>query len=246
MEMGAETSEGAVFPPTDWAGLGRVARDGTDLDLFIRRYWQPLKVYLLAAFPGIENQAESLLLDFAQDKMMKEGWLLRADQGRGRLRDFLKTSLRHFVLDQIKKSDKVRGVISLDQLAQEPVQEELSGDLFDLEWTRTVLEETLHRMQAACDSAKEDGGRKHVIWEMFRLRVVDPVFRDQESPPYKDLVARLGLKSPGEASNTLLSGKRLFKGILTEVIQEYAGQGMAAAAEIKDLENFLAHLARKG
>ena len=45
------------------------------LDQLIRLYWQPLKIFLLSAFPSLHNQAETLLQDFAQDRMLKEGWL---------------------------------------------------------------------------------------------------------------------------------------------------------------------------
>ena len=40
------------------------------------------------------------------------------------------------------------------------------------------------------------------------------------------------LKSPTDASNLLLSGKRIFKAHLTRLIQEYASQDAAIAAEV--------------
>jgi hypothetical protein len=41
----------------------------------------------------------------------------------------------------------------------------------------------------------------------------------------------------------LLSGKRIFKAHLTRVIKDYAEQDAVAAAEIQELEEFVARLA---
>ena len=59
-----------------------------------------------------------LLQEFAEDKILKTGWLQRADQSRGRFRDFLKTSLRHFVLDRLNRIEHKRPPLALDELAQ--------------------------------------------------------------------------------------------------------------------------------
>jgi len=53
------------------------------------------------------------------------------------------------------------------------------------------------------------------------------------------------LKSPSEAFNTLLSGKRIFKAHLGKVIKEYAQQDAATATEIQALEEFLGRLAKR-
>jgi hypothetical protein len=204
-----------------------------------------LKIFLLAAFPGLHNQAETLLQDFAQDRMLKEGWLLRADQNRGRFRDFLKSSLRNFVLDYLSRSEVKNPPVPLDELEQEPAQAGQQAEAFDLAWARTVLAETLRRMEIDCrDPAAEQPRRSH-IWEMFQLRLLDPVFNDAEPPPYEQLIERFRLKSPTDASNTLLSAKRIFKTHLNQVIQQYAGQDAATVAEIKALEDFLVRLAQK-
>jgi DNA-directed RNA polymerase specialized sigma24 family protein len=242
-------SVGSIFPRTDWAGLVKAPGDEVRLDQLIRLYWQPLKIFLLASFPTLRDQAESLLQDFAQDRMLKEGWLLRADQNRGRFRDFLKTSLRNFVLDHLNRADVKNAPVSLDDLPQEPAQAETQSqteaEAFDLAWARTVLAETLRRMEVDCKNPAAEQPRRSYIWEMFRLRLLDPVFEDTEPPPYDELIGRFGLKSPSEASNTLLSAKRIFKTHLNQVIQEYSGQDAATVAEIKALEEFLVRLSWK-
>jgi DNA-directed RNA polymerase specialized sigma24 family protein len=138
--MDAESNKSSIFPRTDWAQLGRAAEAETvSLDRLIRVYWQPLKIFLLATFPSMKDQAEGLLQDFAEDKMLKEGWLRRADQNRGRFRDFLKTSLRNFVLDRLNRADMKHPPVSLDDLEQELPEVQASEEAFDLAWARAVL-----------------------------------------------------------------------------------------------------------
>lgn len=239
-------SKTTIFPVTDWAELGRAAQaEATPLDRLVRLYWQPLKIYLLATFPSLHNQADTLLQDFAEDKILQDGWLRRADQNRGRFRDFLKTSLRNFVLDRLNRAEAKNPPLSLDELEQELPQAEAESEAFDLEWARTVLGETLRRMESDCKKPGDDQPRRGHIWEMFRIRLIEPVFNDAAQVPYDQLIKRFGLKSPMDASNMLLSGKRIFKAHLERVIREYAGQDAAAALEIQALEDFLQRLAKR-
>ena len=80
---------------------------------------------------------------------------------------------------------------------------------------------------------------------MFRIRLIDPVLNDAPQTPYEELIERFGLKSPTDASNMLLSGKRIFKLHLAKVIKEYAEQDAATAAEIQALEDFVSNLAKR-
>jgi len=245
--MSAESSASSIFPRTDWAELGRTGEeDEARLDRLIRTYWAPLRIFLVATFPSLREQADLLLQDFAEDKILKKGWLQRADRSRGRFRDFLKTSLRNFVLDRLNRAESKHPPLSLDELAQEPAAADAPSDEFDLTWARTVLAQTLQRMEADCRDPSADQPRRSYIWEMFRLRLLEPVFEESAPPPYEELVGRFGLRSPTDASNLLLSAKRIFKMHLGRVIQEYAEQDAATAAEIQALEEFLARLAKRG
>jgi DNA-directed RNA polymerase specialized sigma24 family protein len=244
--MAPEPTPSSIFPRTDWAELSKAAEaDEARLDRLIRLYWEPLKIYLRATFPSLRDQADLMLQDFAEDKMLKEGWLRRADETRGRFRDFLKTSLRHFVLDRLNRAEVKNPPISIEELQQELPQPDSPSEEFDLAWARTVLAETLRRMEADCKDPGEDQPRRGYIWEMFRIRLLEPIFNDAAQPSYDQLIDQFGLKSPTEASNTLLSAKRIFKAHLSKVIKEYAGQGAAAAIEIQALENFLVRLAKR-
>ena len=245
--MASEPSASSIFPRTDWAELSKAAEaDATRLDRLIRLYWEPLWIFLVATFPGMKNQADLLLQDFAEDKLLKEGWLRKADQDRGRFRDFLKASLRNFVLDRLSRAEAKNPPISIEELEQELPQPDAPSEAFDLAWARTVLAETLQRMEADCKNPGADQPRRGHIWEIFRLRLLEPIFEGAPPPTYDQLIERFSLKSPTDASNTLLSAKRIFKAHLSKVIKEYAGQDAATATEIQALEDFLVRLAKRG
>jgi hypothetical protein len=244
--MASEPSASSVFPQTDWTQLGKAAAaEPVSLDRLIRLYWQPLKIFLVATFPSLSGQADILLQDFAQDKMLQEGWLGKADQARGRFRDFLKTSLRNFVLNRLSLAENKNPPVPLEELEHELPQAQAASEEFDLAWARIVLEESMRRMEADCRDPAGDQPRRTQIWELFRVRIIEPILHDTPEVSYEELIERFGLKSPSEAFNTLLSGKRIFKAHLGKVIKEYAQQDAATATEIQALEEFLERLARR-
>lgn len=243
--MPSDSPGSSIFPRTDWSALGKATQaDIALLDRLIRLYWEPLRIYLAATFPALREQSQLLLQEFAEDKILKNGWLQQADRNRGHFRDFLKTSLRNFVLDRLDRVEVKNAPISLDEMEQDLPGPEASSDEFDLQWARTVLTETLKRMEADCQDPAQPQPRRTYIWEMFRVRLLEPLLSDAPQPPYEQLIERFELRSPMDASNLLLSGKRIFKTHLSQVIKEYAGQDAATAAEIEALEQFLKSLQR--
>ena len=244
--MPSEPSSSSIFPRTDWAELAKATEgDEARLDRLIRLYWGPLRIFFVATFPALRDQAEIFLQDFAEDKMIKQGWLQQADRNRGHFRDFLKTSLRNFTLDRLSRAEVRHAPASLEELEHDLPGPEAPSDEFDLTWAQTVLAETLKRMEADCKDPAADQPRRAYIWDMFRIRLLEPLFNDAPQVPYEQLIEKFELRSPTDASNLLLSGKRIFKAHLNRVIQEYAEQDAATAVEIQALEEFLGRLAKR-
>src|SRR5580704_170651 len=205
-------SPSSIFPRTDWSELAQTGEaDEARLDRLIRLYWTPLRIFLVASFPSLKDQAEVLLQEFAEDKILKTGWLQRADRQRGQFRDFLKISLRNFVLDRLSRAEVKHAPVSLDELEVDLPMAEETSEAFDLTWVRTVLAETLRSMEADCRDPSADQPRRSQIWEMFRIRLLEPLFNDAPQVPYEQLIEKFSLRSPSDASNLLLSGKRIFK-----------------------------------
>ena len=245
--MCPEQQASSIFPRTDWAELGKAAEgDEARLDRLIRQYWAPLRIFLVATFPDLKDQAEVLLQEFAEDKILKRGWLQRANRDRGQFRNFLKTSLRNFILDRLSRTEVKHAPVPLEELEHELPAEDAASEAFDQMWARTVLAETVRRMEADCKNPTADQPRRSYIWEMFRIRLLDPIFDDVRPVPYEQLVERFGLRSPTDASNMLLSAKRIFKMHLNNVIKEYAEQDAATAMEVQALEDVILRMAKRG
>jgi DNA-directed RNA polymerase specialized sigma24 family protein len=229
------------FPSTHWsevrdaagagAGPGREALAG-----LLRRYLPALKVYL-ARKRGLRGEAaDDLLQSFAAQKVLDGRFVAAADRERGRFRSFLLTALDHFVIDQARRERLGGRKVALhDPEAPEegPAAQDVP-DAFDVAWARQVIDETLRRMREQCDA----GGRAD-LWGLFDVRVVGPTLRGEAAPAYEELVARFGFASPTQASNALVTAKRMFERTLRAVVMEYAGGGASVEGELRDLQEIL-------
>lgn len=235
-----------IFPVTMWTKLGRAASSDTEeLDRLIRLYWVPLRIYLVATFPSLRNDAELVLQEFAEEKFLKKDWLNRADRNRGRFRDFLKKSLRNFALDRLRSYEARHPPVALSEMEHELEGTQNPSEAFDLVWAHTVLAQTLRRMEADCMNSAENQPRRGHIWEMFRIRLLEPIFEGLEPVPYDELISRFGLRTPTDASNMLLSAKRIFKTHLNHVIREFSERDAATAGEVQALVEFVHRLAKE-
>ncbi len=232
LEVPPATSE---FPGTIW-------QEVTDQQKVVQNYWHALRIYLvclLSRFPDYASEADDLLQDFIMKKILQPGWLELAKPNKGRFRDFLKSSLRHFLVGEIRKREaEKRGgknsVVALEDLEQEIAGPEPVSDSFDLAWMQMLLSDTLDQMQKAC--AASENLR---VWEIFQTRVVRPALEGTTPPPYEELVACFGFQSPAQATNALATGKRMFARHLRAVVAQYEAGDKAVRAEIDALRTFL-------
>lgn len=235
------------WPPTEWSASGHIPKlchtDPERLKDLILKYRTPLKAYLLAAFPAMEDQAEEFLQDFVEDRILKKGWLDKAERERGRFRDFLKISLKNFVRDRLRAQRAE--AVSMDGLSRDVPAEESGSEAFDLEWARAILAEVLRRMEIDCRRPRRNQANHVLIWETFRLRLVQPILEGTEPIGYQELVSRLGIVSPSAAQNLLVTAKRICCRHLNAVISEYAQADELARAELRDLRQFLGGLTRR-
>jgi hypothetical protein len=86
--------------------------------------------------------------------------------------------------------------------------------------------ETVARMQAECQAK----GRLD-RWGVFKARLLDPILDGTRAPSYEELIARLGFRSPAEASNALITARRQFDRLLREIVAEYAGSSVLETIE---------------
>lgn len=195
--------------------LGRAA-----LETILRRYLPALAAYLTRNNGLTRDAADELVQGFVTDTIVQGNLIAKADQRRGRFRALLITALVRYVASQERRrmADKrspERGV-SLAHLSQEPDHEDTPPAAFDLAWAREVIAQTLERMESRC---RADG--ELARWTIFEARVVGPTLHQAKPPPYEELVAKLGLTSPLQASNTLATAKRMFERFLRDAVAQY-------------------------
>src|SRR5260370_38875982 len=152
--MSLDTQTSWALPQASVEFTGTIWLDVTDRKKVIHKYWSALKIYLLcllSRFPNYRGEADDLLQDFIMKKILQPGWLENADPGKGRFRDFLKSSLRNFVAGEVRKREaEKRGgkqqALSLDELEQELPGPEPSSDSFDFAWLQMLLTEALEQV----------------------------------------------------------------------------------------------------
>jgi DNA-directed RNA polymerase specialized sigma24 family protein len=244
MKTRTNPPESSIWPLTDWTGLGRAAesvgKDAEALNQLILKYRVPLEIHLRATFPGLGNQAEEILQDFSEDKILREGWLGGADRKRGRFRAFLKTSLDNFVKDRLRRN--ASPPVSLDELEHDPPAEQERSDLFDAAWAEAIVSETLRRMKNDCETPRKNQPNRPRIWEVFRLRPARPMLEGAEPMDYEELIGRCAIRSPAEAQNLLATGKRMFLRHFYAVVAEYEERPDAVKEEIELFRTFLSRV----
>ena len=234
------------FPTTHWSLVARAG--GTDdarlaaLDDLLVRYLPALRAHLVYGRRIAAHDAEDVLQEFVAAKILHRHLLRHADQQLGHFRSFLLKSLDRFLIDQLRKQQAMRrapagGVmVSLgDDDAQLPAAETAS-DAFDAAWARSVLDETLARMQEHCRQSNRDD-----CWGVFAGRVLDPILHGTAPIGYDEMVQRFGLQSPTQASNVLMTAKRMFTRALRSVVGQYATED-EVDVEIAHLQKVLSQM----
>jgi RNA polymerase sigma-70 factor (ECF subfamily) len=235
---------GRWFQTTHWSLVARAGAATSEeqrqaLGQLVERYSPSLRAHLIARKGLSPQDAEELLQAFLAAKIVEQALVAQAAPQRGRFRTFVLTALDRFVISHFRRRSagkRFAGVtVAVDEELNAPASSAAPDEQFDIQWARDVLQESLRRMRAEC----ERSGRRDV-WGVFEARVVAPMLDDATAPAYDELVTRLGLTSPAQASNVLVTAKRMFVRSLRGVIGEYELGEEQIDAEIADLRSILA------
>lgn len=227
-----------VFPSTHWsfvtmAGQADTASQFRALHHFLERYQTPLLAHLRGRHRLDVHDAADVLQGFITDKVIEKRLLTHATQGRGRFRSFLLTTLDNFVIDGQRRKQTQRRLESAAELTPRfpgPVP------TFEIAWARQVLSETVDRMERECARTNRAD-----VWAIFEGRVLRECLHQQPPVPYEDLIADLRLPGHSQATNLLVTGKRMFARLLRDVVAEYGSDQADIESELQDLRAILAH-----
>jgi RNA polymerase sigma-70 factor (ECF subfamily) len=233
-----------TFPSTGWTIVHKAgSRDGEALRCLLERYLPALKSRLVVTMGIREAEAEDLLQSFVSCKFLEENLAGQADRSRGRFRTFVLTILDRFVIDQrrqtaaMKRGGGAGPPVDVNEVDVSDPGAGCPADVFDIEWARQLLGETIHRMEAECRAA----GRLD-IWDVFQARLLKPILEGQSAVAYEQLAEQHGFRSSTQAANVLTTGKRMFHRILYAVVEEYADTPEEIEAEIDDLLSILSRV----
>jgi RNA polymerase sigma factor (sigma-70 family) len=195
---GPDTSMGGglrEFPPTPGfvkPDPGQPLWSGAFEELS-RLYWKPVYLFLRTvgrlSNDDAKDQAQQFFLQLLRNRALE-----RYRPEVAPFRVFLKSCLRNFLVDEVRRRAARPGVEVPLEAVPDPAAEE-AGREFDREWLRSVLEAAVAGLQAELALA----GRS-VEWELFQ----DYDLRDPERPraTYAELGAPHGL-SEAEVRNAL-------------------------------------------
>jgi hypothetical protein len=231
-----------AFPSTHWstvcvAGGAQLEARLEALERLLERYRGPLIAHLRWRFHAEDDQAEDWLHGFVEKRILEKELLLRADREKGRFRTFLLTALDHFVQDDLRRRTRSTrspqgGLVSLEELETQSmaVPGPDPGDPFEPLWIRTVLAQTTERLR----SFYLTKGRSD-LWGLFEAGLLEPILDDTEAPSLDEMARRFHFRSARQASNGLITAKRMFRRILALVVAEYVADSSLVSEEIREL-----------
>lgn len=241
----AKRRDTARFVQTDWSLVGRVGRGGPEgkreaLGVLLIRYLPALQAHLVHRRGISPDAADDLLQEFVANKIIERDLIAHARRNAGKFRTFLLTALNRFLLNRIrdeqakKRSPEHGKVVSMGDGVEHLQSDDEPAEAFHAAWAHRVIAEALRRMHARCDRS----GRLD-LWGVFECRVVGPILEGAEPVGYGQLIQRFGFRSPAQASNALITAKRMYAGTLRDVLGEYARDDGEIDEEIEELRDIL-------
>lgn len=203
--------------PTRWsmvwqAGHGNETSKLQAMQVICQDYWPP--VYACIRRQGkSEQDAEDLTQDFFF-RIIRRDWFAKADPARGRLRNYLFTSLVNFLRDahrseQAEKRGHGQALISLTDAEgryhREAVDQMSPDRLFQRRWAMHLVEKAV-----ATTGAEYAGRGQLAIFEALQARLMEP---DGGGEQLGTIAAHLGM-TPGAVRAALFRLRQRFRELL--------------------------------
>ncbi len=206
-----------LFPRTPWGEVTHSARAAEARrrrahEEFCRTYWWPIFGLITRRGYGVAD-AQDLTQDFLLH-FLGSGALTRARPDRGRFRDFLGGSLRHYLINrEARARARKRGgdLIAVGVEALERIPAPAPTDA-DTAWTAALVARALDRVRQSYRAERRP------LFDALQPYLVD---EPDTPPPYAKLVCRLR-RTPGTLRSEM---KRLRENFRAELRRELRGEG---------------------
>jgi RNA polymerase sigma-70 factor (ECF subfamily) len=228
------------FPNTHWSLVRRAGEEdaGTRreaLGVLLARYAPALRSYLRVVKKVPTTQVEDLVQGFIAERMLEGEVIARADPARGRFRALLLTSLNNYAASQWRAERVRRGETLGEQAEEMPSTTSAPAAAVEAAWARALVRDVLAAMRRECMATERAD-----VWAVFEGRILAEIFGAGDVVPYEALATELELKTPGQAANLLVTGKRMYARLLRQAVGEYEREPAAVETEIADLRRVLA------
>ncbi len=248
--MPSETSMGGErrsFGETHWSLLLEL-RDPSSpeyarhLDELIHAYWKPVYYSIRIGWRKSVDEAKDLTQEFLARLVEKEYWP-HLSPDRGSFRGYLKTALRHFLIDaakaeRVRRPRQGRRLFRFEDAEEEwkrfdPESPEADPEeVFERSWTREVVREGLRVLEERLGTS--------VVLEVFRL-----YYRDAwecagdsasnsaaERLSYEAIAEKLCLRE-SDVKLHLRSARGMLRSILLDIVRRFAASEKEAEEELR-------------
>lgn len=170
-------------------------------------YWPMVHKYLRTI--GLDRaEAEEATQSFFCDVVLGRGLFQRADRGRGRLRDLIRTALKNHRIDRHRSVGPPH--LPLDPETQPDLR--LSPSDWERDWATSLLSEALARTR---EYVMETAPEK---WAVFEHQVLTPTQSGSQPTSQADAAEHLGLSSAAAVANTLFAVRQRLRFEILELI----------------------------
>ncbi len=217
---------------TNWDEVFRAADEDPAvrreaLGRLLTRYRRLLKSRLASQYGFSEDEAEDLLQDFIQKKILEEEILEEADPARGRFRSFLLTVLERFTISELRKRGahkrKADHAGSLGAVDEPLVFPPPRAHPIDAAWAVATLADAVRRLHEDYSLRKRPD-----LWGVFVGRVLAHV-AGGDAVPFEQLVRQYRFRTTTDAYNAQTTVRRRFGALLREVVAEEFGSADVTA-----------------
>lgn len=198
----------------------------------IRAYWKPVYACLRAGWKASREDAKDYTQAFFARLIEKETWS-RIQQERGSFRSYLRTALKHFMINA-REAESVRrpanALFSLDATPEEfdrlspPDDGTGPEEVYEREWVRCVVDAAVADLKSALDA---EGRAAH--FEVFRMACLE----GGEAPSYEEVATRLGL-SHSDVRHGLARCRSELRRLVRDRARGYVATEEEADRELKE------------
>lgn len=183
------------FPNTSWTILASATLNGDAsgqhaLNELCQAYWQPVAFFIRGR--GVPSErVEDLTQDFFI-QIMDSQFFKRADRLKGSFRSFMLSSLRHFLIDDLRSrnSQKRGGHLERATLQDHDIITGADELKFDQSWAERLFERSLSKIEQSVIEK-----RSPEAWEQLRRFL--PGSPSATAPSYTDLSSTLAMTEGG-------------------------------------------------